>query len=109
MVFVLGWLFTLNCAVLLTVSCLVNNPWTMVPIYATDYLVGDWLLGFFGINGMNWNPAWVSYFNTFLTTHVGINGVSLWSFLIGGNLLGLCISGMLYPILKRFLHTNNYT
>ena len=104
MAFLFSWLFALNCAVMLVVSCCINNPWTMVPIYASDYVVGDWLFYFFGIDGAQSNPTWMIAINKFIAKYMSIgNGLSLWAFLIGGNLLGCVISGTVYPILKRIL------
>jgi uncharacterized protein (DUF2062 family) len=103
MVFAFAWLFSLNLAVLFAVSCLINNPWTMVPIYTAGHIAGDWLLQIFGINSMSWNPAWLTSFNEHVTNYIGMGGVSLWSFLIGGNVLGLCCAGCLYPVLNRCL------
>ena len=78
MVFAFSWLFALNSAVTWAVSVAINNPWTMMPVYGVDYLVGDWCAQYFGI-----------------TLPAG------WAFLIGGNLLGLLIGVMLYPIVLR--------
>ncbi len=78
MVFGLSWLFALNVPVTWAVSVAINNPWTMIPVYFSGYYVGDWILT--------------------ATGHVPAQWVS---FLIGGNLLGLCIAVMLYPIVLR--------
>src|ERR1700691_57350 len=43
MTFLFGWLFSLNIAALFTISVLINNPWTMVPVYSIDHLFGKWL------------------------------------------------------------------
>jgi len=101
MVFLFAWAFALNFAVLLAVSCAINNPWTMVPIYAIDYMFGDWVLSFMHINSIEFDPQWVVAINQWVAQSTGIQGVSLCSFLVGGNLLGLGISGILYPILIR--------
>src|SRR5581483_10373754 len=37
MTFIFVWLFGLNLAATFTASWLINNPWTMIPIYSTDY------------------------------------------------------------------------
>ena len=103
MVFLFAWLFALNSAVMLTVSIFINNPWTMMPIYAIDYMVGNWLFHLFDLDGQHLNPQWVESMNTFIATHTGLQGLSLWAFLLGGNLLGLVAGGILYPILKRVL------
>ena len=86
MVFALSWLFTLNSTVTWAVSVAINNPWTMVPVYFSDYMVGDKLAQFFGFT----LPA-------------------SWAFLIGGNLLGLIIGVMLYPIVLRMCARFNHS
>jgi len=101
MTFLFGWLFALNIAVLFTVSFLIHNPWTTIPIYAMDHVFGKWLLGIFNIDGMQFDPEWVESCNLFLKTHTGISGLSLTAFLVGGNLLAVSISVMLYPLAKR--------
>jgi len=100
MVFLFSWLFALNAAVLLAVSMLINNPWTMVPIYAADHVVGDGIFYLFGINGMELNPGWVSSLNTWISHYTGMEGISLWAFLVGGNLLSLLLAAMVYPLIR---------
>lgn len=39
--------FSLNTAIVLSVSMLINNPWTMVPVYYIDYQAGVALLSLF--------------------------------------------------------------
>lgn len=102
MIFLFGWLFTLNIPIMFAVSWFINNPWTMVPIYAFDCVVGDCIFAVLGINSMHWNPAWMIWFNEFLSAHIGLGGISFWSFMVGGNLFALFISGMLYPVFSYF-------
>jgi|SRR5579863_6972012 uncharacterized protein len=106
MSFLFGWLFTLNVATLFIISHLVNNPWTMVPVYTVDHFFGKWLFNVFNIDGMQWNPVWFESFNLFLKQHTGISGLSLSAFLVGGHLLGIAISVMLYPFIKRVFTTH---
>ncbi|MDP3889444.1 MAG: DUF2062 domain-containing protein [bacterium] len=102
MVLIVAWLFSLNILVLFSVSCLINNPWTMVPVYATDYMVGDWLLHMLGVDGMSLNPGWLTFLNNYMTNYIGA-GVSLWSFLIGGNALGLFFALFVYLVLSHLV------
>lgn len=88
MVFLFTWLFRLNFAVTLAFSLLINNPWTMVPVYGADYLFGEFLFYLMGINSRAWNPGWVELLNTKVNSFIPIPGLSFWSFMIGGNLLG---------------------
>lgn len=100
MVCIFSWLFRLNFPVTMGISILINNPWTMIPVYGADYLFGELLFYTMGINSKAWNPVWVEMLNAKITAYVPIPTVSLWSFMIGGNLLGIMIAGMLYPVFK---------
>jgi uncharacterized protein (DUF2062 family) len=102
MVFLFGWLFTMSIPILFIVSVTIHNPWTMMPVYAVDHLFGIWLFDLFNIDYFKWDPQWVLSCNVWLQQHTGISGLSLSAFLIGGNLLAIGISVMLYPIMKRF-------
>ena len=99
--FFCGWLFALDIAALFAISFFVHNPWTIVPIYTLDHFVGQWLFGLFNIDGMQLDPSWVETCSLFLKEHTGITGLSLSAFFVGGNLLGIDISVMLYPLAKR--------
>jgi len=102
MTFIFVWLFGLNLAATFTASWLINNPWTMIPIYSTDYFFGDWLLHkMLGLDTVTCNPLWMSWINSPLRTYCGLGNISLLAFIIGGNLLGIGISLMLYPVMKR--------
>ena len=100
MVFLFSWLFALNAAILLAISMLINNPWTMVPIYAADHVVGDGIFYLFGIDSMGLNPDWVCKLNSWIAYYTGLEGISLWAFLIGGNLLSLLLAVTVYPIIR---------
>jgi uncharacterized protein (DUF2062 family) len=100
MVFLFSWLFRLNVPVTFAFSILINNPWTMVFVYGADYVFGECLFYLVGINSRTWNPVWVEVLNAKINTVVSIPGISFWSFMIGGNLLGILIAGMLYPVFK---------
>ncbi len=100
LVFLFSWLCGLNFAVLLAVSLLINNPWTMVPVYGLDYFLGDWTLSFLGFDHYAWNPSWVSYANEWFARSVGVSGFSFWAFMIGGNLLGIGAGLLAYPLVK---------
>lgn len=100
MVFLFSWLFALNFSVVLAASMMINNPWSMVPVYGLSYLCGDWILSFFGVNHYAWNPSWVSKGNELLSSYVSFSGFSFWAFMIGGNILGIGLSLLAYPIIK---------
>jgi len=101
MVFITAWLFSLNFLVMLIVSNLVNNPWTLIPVYASDYLVGDWLLHKqLGLNTVQFNPSWLNWCSAYLNKYVSCPAFSLTAFLVGGNLLGIGLALAAYPLVK---------
>jgi uncharacterized protein (DUF2062 family) len=103
MAFLFAWLFGLNVAILLSVSMLINNPWTMVPVYGSGYWFGDWLLSKIGIAHYALNPSWMSACNNWLRDYLPKDGISLWAFLVGGNLLGILLALISYVPVKRFI------
>lgn len=121
MVFLFAWLLNLNFGVTFATSCFVNNPWTMIPVYGADYGLGYWILyKFFHINMGNFDPSWMYYINRFCEQTLGIAKPCIWSFLLGGNLLGIALGLILYPIMKKIFsnylavefgtaYENNYT
>lgn len=102
MAFLFAWLFSLNLGVTFASSCFINNPWTMIPVYGADYGFGYWLLyKIFNVNPINFEPSWMHYINVFCEKSLGIAKPCLWSFLLGGNVLGICLGLLLYPIMKK--------
>ena len=92
MVFLAHWLFKLNFPVLFFATS-INNPWTIIPFYAFDYSFGHWFVHSF----LGWSPSWVIS----LEKIFGSGKICLWSFFIGGHVLGI-IGGLLsYPIMLR--------
>ena len=95
------YLFNLNGPAVFTASLLINNPWTMVPVYSADYIFGKWLCeSLFPVNWVYANPWWMSWFNEPMVRYVGLPELSLWAFFIGGNVLGLAAAVVLYPIMR---------
>ena len=95
---VFSWLFRLNMATVFAISCLINNPWTMIPVYSVGYFFGEFLLHTLcGFDTIGSNPTWMTAFNETLTFYIGLPKISLWSFLLGGNLLGIILALALYP------------
>lgn len=101
MTILFGWMWELSIPAVFAVSFFVNNPWTMLPIYSFDHFFGKWLFGVLCIDHASCDPLWMGSLNAFLEHHTGISGLSLSAFLIGGNLLAVAISVMLYPLMKR--------
>ncbi len=101
MVFICVWLFRLNFAVTFAAAYGVNNIWTAVPIYTVDYAFGYWLMhSVAGLDLVSLNPSWMGFVHRFFELKLGLAKPCLWSFLIGGNLLGILTSVILYPPIK---------
>jgi len=102
MTFACAWFFSLNLGTLFAVSVLIHNPWTTIPVYTLDHVFGKWLLGVCNVSYANLDPAWMEPFNSFIFHHTGISGLSLSAFLIGGNILAIGASVLMYPFAKWF-------
>jgi uncharacterized protein (DUF2062 family) len=100
LIFLLAWLCNLNVIITFAVTYAINNPWTMAFVYAADYLSGDMILKFLGFSPMSLNPSWMEVFNGPLRAYTGVDGIAFWSFMLGGNLLGVLFGVMLYPIVR---------
>ncbi|MCK5633138.1 DUF2062 domain-containing protein [bacterium] len=100
MVFVFSWLFSLNLPAVF-VGAVVNNPWTIVPCHMAGYFVGEFFLRTVcRLDPMTLNPSWMVFLNDPIERVAGIQGVSFWSFMIGGHLLAVGVSVIMYPLLK---------
>ncbi len=101
----LSRLLNLNTSVVLLATFLINNPWTAIPVYSADYFFGYWLIhNLCNISG-NINPTWVENLNIMLSAKFGLPHFCFWSFFIGGNLLGIATSVILYPISKYLFYS----
>lgn len=85
----------------LFITTSINNPWTMIPFFSFDYAFGYWLIH----TVLELDPGWtISLSNIF-----GSGSICLWSFLLGGNLLGIIAGVLGYPcmlyIFKKLVHT----
>ena len=85
-----NWLFRVNFPILFLATSF-NNPWTLVPFYAFDYSFGYWFVHSF----LGWSPSWVIS----LEKIFGSGKICLWSFFIGGHVLGLAAAVLSYPIM----------
>lgn len=105
LVFVLSFLLRANSAIVFTVLYTINNPWTMIPIAALDYVFGHWLTAtFLQIDLLEYNPSWMAWVNTklaSLTTYLGIEQLCFWCFFIGGNILAITAALLSYPFLRK--------
>ena len=106
MIFLFTVLFGLNLTVTFASAYAINNPLTLVPVYAADYGVGYWLLykvADFDITQLN--PAWMQTCSAYFEQKLGFPLPCFWSFLIGGNVLGVLMAFLLYPLTKSiFAH-----
>jgi len=102
MTFLFGWFFALSVPALLAISIAINNPWTMIPVYSLDHYFGKWLLHSLEIDYAYLEPTWVESCTLFIKENTGISGLSLSAFLIGGNVLGISIAIIMYPLIKKF-------
>jgi uncharacterized protein (DUF2062 family) len=91
-----AWLFSLNLPLLLLISCTINNPWTMVPIYLAGQLTGHYLFSLYSIDSFAYNPAWLAALNSYIISLTGLRGISIWAFLAGGTLLATLVAGVVY-------------
>lgn len=89
---VVNWLLGLNLPILFLATSL-NNPWTIIPFYAVDYSFGYWVVH----SLLGWSPSWVIS----LEKLFGSGSICLWSFFVGGNLLGLLAGVISYPVMLR--------
>ncbi len=90
MMFGARWLFGLNFPVLLLATSF-NNPWTLVPFYSFDYCFGYWFVHSF----LGFSPSWIISLGKIF----GSLKICLWSFFIGGIVLGTIFSFLSYPIM----------
>ncbi len=92
MLIAIRWLFGLNLGVLFLFAS-INNPWTMVPFYLLDYIFGYWFLH----DLLGWSGGIMISLEKFY----GPGSICLWSFIVGGNILGIVAGLISYPIAKR--------
>ena len=94
-----GWLFNLNIPFLIAVGYGINNPWTMIPIYMSGYLFGYWLLHTVAaVPVLTLNPSWMGWFNEKVMVYLQIKELSFWAFMLGGNVLGILLAIVAYPV-----------
>ena len=93
MMFLARWLFNINFPILF-IATSINNPWTIVPFFTLDYFFGHWLIH----TVLGINPGW----SISLAKVFGSGEVCVWSFFIGGNILGISVALLSYPFVKLF-------
>lgn len=106
MAIVFSWLSGLNFAIMFAAAYGINNLATAIPIYGADYFFGYWLTHTILHADLNFlNPWWLINFHIFCQNKIGIPLPCMWSFLIGGNVLGIITSIALYPLCKYMFDT----
>lgn len=92
-----GWLFNLNIPLLLAVGYVVNNPWSMIPLFAAGYGIGYVVLHtWLGLPIADANPWWMTTVNDYVHYYLGIKQVSFWAFMLGANVLGIILGIVTY-------------
>ena len=100
-VIIFSWLLNLNMPLTFFAAYGINNPWTVLPIYTADYMVGYWFVhSCLKLDTLKWNPVWLDQFIHHIEGQFNVTCPCIWSFLIGGNLLGIGTSIVLYPVMK---------
>lgn len=102
-----------NIAVVLLVNYTISNPWTMLPLLAFDYVVGEFLMHkVIGINLVAYNPTWMTWIEDkvgpYFASTLGVVEIDFWSFMIGGTLFAACCAVVSYG-LCRYIDTYNQT
>ncbi len=91
MMFIFKFFLRLNFPILFLATS-INNPWTMIPFFSLDYAFGYWLVH----HVLGWSPG----FSIPLHSVFGSGSICVWSFLIGGNILGIVSAFMCYPLFR---------
>lgn len=103
------WVCRLNIPVAVTVLYVVNNPFTLIPIYAVGYALGVWFFNsLIKIDMEPYNPWWVERFNEYISKYIDMkkylgSDFCFWCLIIGGFLFATMVSLILYPILTKVL------
>jgi uncharacterized protein (DUF2062 family) len=103
MSFCVAWYIEVNVALVLTVSMLINNPWTMVPVYGAGYWLGILLFTWLDIDPYAFNPSWVAWCTQWLERSLGFPSFSLWAFMVGGNVIGIAGALIAYFFLSWWM------
>jgi uncharacterized protein len=91
LMFIFSFLFGLHFPTVFLATSF-NNPWTIVPFYSCDYAFGHWLLH----SALKIHPTW----SITLSKLFGSGTICVWSFLVGGNILGVLAAIAAYPLAR---------
>ncbi len=94
--------------IMFAVSFIINNPFTLIPIYMANYSFGAWFFhNIFKIDMIKYNPSWTQTFSNYLNKYIdlskiiGTTNFCFWCLILGSLILPLIINIFLYPILKK--------
>lgn len=106
----LGYIFKFNNFIAVTTLYIINNPFTLIPIYISDYFTGQLLFEkILHIDISRYNPEFIVKFTKYLSKYINIDKYfgkdifSIWNLFFGGFILGLVTTIILYFILKYIL------
>jgi len=100
LVFLLGWLFSLSIPIVLAVSILLHNPWTMFFCYAAGYITGEFFCLIFNVE-TNFLEKQLQIISTYIP-FFDATPSTLLKILIGGNVFGVLIALIVYPLIKYY-------
>lgn len=117
LIFLFGFLLKLNSKIIFTIVYVINNPWTMFPIIALDYMVGVSVSQMLNIDLSKYNPSWMVSFNLWLNHKVGhyvskyidIPKLSFWTYMFGGHIVAISLGIITYFIMRymfKKMHKN---
>jgi uncharacterized protein (DUF2062 family) len=95
MMLLFTWLWSLNGPLMIGFSYIINNPWTMIPLYFFDHWIGSHIIPLLGLQALP-EPYFMIHINDWLQAYFNSPGISGWAFLIGGNVVGLVMGLMTY-------------
>jgi uncharacterized protein (DUF2062 family) len=103
MIILFCWILSLNIPFVLMLSTLVHNPWTTIPIYYLDYLVGVRIMPYVPFIPTQ-NPLHIDRLVSYVSHYITIPNFSLWTFLVGGNIFALAIGAITYPVVFYIMY-----
>lgn len=110
LIFLISYLIKLNYAVVFIMVYVVNNPLTMIPLYASGYMFGTFLFKqVLKIDLAQYNPSWADSFFKFICKYVDLKAYlkietfEFWNLILGGSILAILVGIISYPIIKFLL------
>jgi len=104
LVFVFSFLLRARASIVCAVLYLVNNPWTMVPIFFLDYGTGIWFLKLLGVDWVLLEPAWMQPVSDFLVKHllhyVGMQRIGILPYFVGAHIIAVPLTAATFFIVR---------